>query len=45
MASIGGKIYDMREAGKLKAYRYDDDGRYLYELIDDSIFYTMNKDA
>jgi len=32
-----GKIYELRKAGKLKAYRYNDVGRYLYELVDDSV--------
>jgi DNA invertase Pin-like site-specific DNA recombinase len=40
-----GKIYELRKAGKLKAYRYDDVGRYLYELVDDSVFYTTCKEA
>jgi hypothetical protein len=32
------KIYELRNAGRLKAYRYDDAGRYLYEPVDETIF-------
>ena len=39
------KIYRLRKTGKLKAYRYDDVGRYLYEPLNDSIFHTMSKEA
>ena len=37
------KVYELRKSGQLKAYRYDDDGRYLYEPVDDSIFHTKVK--
>lgn len=37
------KVYELRKEGKLKAYRYDDDGRYLYEPLDDNIFRTVSK--
>lgn len=36
-------VYELRKAGTLKAYRYDDDGRYLYEPLDGAIFHTMSK--
>jgi DNA invertase Pin-like site-specific DNA recombinase len=34
------RVYDLRKAGKLKAFPYDDAGRYLYEITDESIFKT-----
>lgn len=34
------KVYELRNDGQLKAYRYDDVGRYLYEPLDDTIFHT-----
>ena len=37
------KIYQLRKTGKLKAYRYDDVGRYMYEPLDNSIFNTKSK--
>jgi hypothetical protein len=40
-----GKVYELRKAGKLKAYRYDDDGRYLYEPLDDGMFHIKRKEA
>ena len=35
-------VYQLRNAGKLKAYRYDDVGRYLYEPLDEGMFHTMS---
>ena len=38
-------VYELRKAGKIKSYRYDDVGRYLYEPLGDGPFHTKFKEG